>query len=179
MATDTWTGAISTDYGDFHNWGAGLVPDSSDTAIFGTATRTAVTIAAGGVGAWLFTGASYTIAINTSGAIFDFSGAGVQATGGSATIELFPSSLVRFFGVSDGGTAAYVLDPDSTLEFLGAGPNGDNIVHLGSLAGDSTSTLGLVSGERLLVGGNNRSTTFAGGIVIGPGAALVKVGTAR
>ena len=178
MATATWTGAISDFYSDSSNWMPGVVPSGADTVIFGTASRTAVVIELGGspsAGAWQFTGGNYTNTIGI-GFSFNFIGAGVQATGGSATIEVSNFATLEFNGPSDGGTAAYVLDPKSVLQFGGTGPNGDNIVHLGSLAGVSTSTVGLES-QTLVVGGNNLSTTFAGYIVTNDGAALVKVGT--
>ena len=144
MATATWTGAIGSDYTNFHNWMSGFVPGDPDTATFGSATSTAVTIAADrSVDAWQFTGGSYTntIAGSTS---FSFKGAGVQVFGGSATIEVGPSAVLSFDGPSDGGTAAYVVH--GVLEFNGNGPNGDKIVHLGSLQGDSAGVVNLRNG---------------------------------
>jgi Ca2+-binding RTX toxin-like protein len=179
MATATWKGTISTDYYDTHNWQSGFVPGGSDTAIFGPAARKAVSISASGsVGAWQFTGGSHTNTIGDSvtHVVFRFTGAGVQVTGGSATIEVSGDSFLQFVGPSDGGTAACVLDPHSSLAFTGPGPKGDNIVHLGSLAGASDTLLDL-DVQNLLVGGNNRSTTFGGNIDVNNGAALVKVGT--
>ena len=176
MATATWKGTIGTDYYDTHNWKSGFVPGGSDTAIFGPATRKAVSIAASGsVGAWQFTGGSHTNTIGPS-VSFHFNGAGVQVSAGSATIEVSDSAFLLFAGPSDGGTAAYVLDPHGALGFNGPGPNLDNIVHLGSLAGDSDTLLDL-DVQKLLVGGNNRSTTFGGYIDANAGAGLVKVGT--
>src|SRR5579862_4335405 len=175
MATVAWNGSTSsTDYNDLSNWVPAFVPGGSDTATFGTGTGTTVTDASGGVGAWQFTGGSYTVII-VGGVTFN--GAGVQVTGGSARIELANITTLTFSGASDGGTAAYVLgDRKSVIEFTGAGPNGDNVVHLGSLAG--YSAVELDSGQTLIVGANNLSTTFAGSIGVGgPGAALVKVGT--
>jgi autotransporter-associated beta strand protein len=179
MSNSTWTGAFSSDYDDFHNWTSG-VPGNSDIATFGTVTNTAVTVLATHVGAWQFTGGSYAITIGTFDAVY-FTGAGVQVTGGSATIEVNHSSFLQFSGPSDGGTAAYVLHPHRALLFVGTGPNGDGIVHVGSLAGDSTSgvSLGEVgAAQELVVGGNNLSTTFAGEINSNnSGDSLVKVGT--
>jgi len=181
MATVTWNGTTtSTDYNYFGNWIPGFVPGGSDTATFGTGTGTTVTIAANStVLAWQFTGGGYTNTI-TNAARLEFTGAGVQVTSGSATIEVGASGTLQFAGPSDGGTAAYVLDPHTLVGFTGTGPSGDCVVHVGSLEGDSTSTVELDGpvGGRLFVGGNNLSTTFAGGITaLNPGAALVKVGT--
>jgi Ca2+-binding RTX toxin-like protein len=183
MPTATWTGAFSSDYSDSENW-TSSAPGSSDIATFGTATKTAVTIAGTGlvsVGAWQFTGGSYAITISiVTPESFVFTGAGVQVSGGSATIEVLDSTILRFSGPSDGGTAAYILDPNSRLQFFSTGPGGDNILHVGSLAGDSTSVLEIAgAGVRtLLVGGNDLSTTFAGVFEAdNPGDALVKVGT--
>jgi len=193
MATATWIGATSTDYGDIHNWVSGFVPRDPDSATFGTTTGfTDVTVAADATGlvdpdgitrvlAWRFTGGTYNISIVaiTSQATFRFTGAGVQVTGGSARIEVGVHAKLQFAGPSDGGTAAYVLNPDSLLEFDGTGPNGDNIVHLGSLAGDSSSDVEL-NDQKLIIGGNNLSSTYAGSIstLLG-GDALIKVGTGR
>jgi autotransporter-associated beta strand protein len=178
MSNSTWTGAFSSDYSDFHNWTAG-VPGNSDIATFGAVTNTAVNVIGTHVGAWQFTGGIYAITTHTFATVV-FTGAGVQVIGGSATIELNQGALLVFSGSSDGGTAAYVLDPNTQLVFDGTGPNGDNIVHLGSLQGDGTSNVELngPAGQTLLVGGNNLSTTFAGFIdPFKPGDALVKVGT--
>jgi Ca2+-binding RTX toxin-like protein len=177
MATTAWKGATSSDYNDFNNWLPGFVPGGSDTAIFGTATRTALTVTTddSSVGAWQFTGGSYTNTIGNS-VHFDFNGAGVQVTGGSATIVEGDNAYLRFDGLSDGGTAAYVVGPGGTLYLASAGPNGDYVFHLGSLAGDSTSTIWL-NGQKLVVGGNNLSTTFAGDLFSYFGGALIKVGT--
>jgi Ca2+-binding RTX toxin-like protein len=95
-------------------------------------------------------------------------------SGGSATIEAGNSAQLIFDGLSDCGTAAYIIDSGSRLILHSTGPNGDNLVHLGSLAGDGTLEL---AGQTLLVGGNNLSTTFAGTATSGSGGALVKVGT--
>src|SRR5580704_3858118 len=136
MTTATWTGAFSTDYYDPDNWMSGFAPGNFDTATFGPATNTVVTVASDGsalVGAagWQFTGGNYRIIINSNGQFF--LAGGVQVTGGSATIEVGNSTQILFVG-GDGGTAAWVLDPHGFLGFTGTGP-----IHLGSLAGDSTS----------------------------------------
>ena len=177
MATATWTGPINGLYSDHNNWMPGVVPTGADTAIFGSSGGTTLAVDLNtSANAWQFTGGNYTIYIGY-GFSFAFTGAGVQVTGGSARIELNDGSTLGFAGPSDGGTAAYVLDPHSTLAFYGTGPNGDNIVHIGSLAGGSTSKVNLES-QTLLVGSINLSTTFAGEIFSDlPGTALVKVGT--
>jgi Ca2+-binding RTX toxin-like protein len=179
MATTAWKGATSSDYNDFNNWLPGFVPGGSDTAIFGTATTTALTVTTddSSVGAWQFTGGSYTNTIGNS-VVFSFNGAGVQVTGGSATIVEGDNAFLQFSGRSDGGTAAYVVGPGGNLSLASSGPNGDYVFHLGSLAGDSTSTVEL-NGQSLIVGGNNLSTIFAGQLLFFPflAGALIKVGT--
>jgi hypothetical protein len=140
MATVTWTGALSSEYEDVHNWAAGLVPgnggDRFDTVIFGTATTMAAAVfASGEVGTWQFTGGGYTNAF--VGCTFAFLGYGVQVSGGGETIELLDAQI-EFFGAADGGTAAYVLDPHSTITMGGivvGGPDPIQNGHLGSLAG--------------------------------------------
>src|SRR6202030_184136 len=89
---------------------------------------------------------------------------------GSATIEVGNGTQILFVG-GDGGTAAWVLDPHGFLGYTGTGP-----IHVGSLAGDSTSGIELLS-QTLVIGGNDVSTTFAGTINSSGASALVKVGT--
>jgi autotransporter-associated beta strand protein len=176
MATVTWNGTTtSTDYMDFNNWVPSFVPSDPDTATFGTGGRPVVTVTSNSsVGAWQFTGGNYTNTIAGSVTLV-FSGAGVQVAGGSATIVLAERAKLSFDSSSDGGAAAYVLDFQSEIGISGKGGN----FHVGSLEGDSTTIVALFdANQTLVVGGNNRSTTFAGIIdPFEPGFALVKVGT--
>ncbi|WP_247774037.1 autotransporter domain-containing protein [Bradyrhizobium sp. 192] len=71
-------------------------------------------------------------------------------------------------------------DPSAVFDFSGStGPNGDNKLGAGSIAGDGTFYLGA---NALTVGGNNLSTTVSGVIADGgwsggAGGSLVKTGT--
>ncbi|MGL9618409.1 autotransporter domain-containing protein [Bradyrhizobium sp. U531] len=72
-------------------------------------------------------------------------------------------------------------DPGAVFDFSGStGPNGDNKLSAGSIAGNGTFSLGA---NELTVGGNNLSTTVSGviadgGYFGGTGGSLVKTGTA-
>nr|WP_249129053.1 MULTISPECIES: autotransporter domain-containing protein [Bradyrhizobium] len=71
-------------------------------------------------------------------------------------------------------------DPGAVFDFSGStGPNGDNKLSAGSIAGNGTFSLGA---NELTVGGNNLSTTVSGviadgGYFGGTGGSLVKTGT--
>jgi Ca2+-binding RTX toxin-like protein len=177
MPNINWNGSSSAIYEDPGNWDGGFVPTTSDTAVFGSGaaisflTNSLVV----GVDEWLFTGGNYFITID--GTNFSFA-TGVRVTGGSANIEATNGTII-FAGHSDGGTARYVLDANGALHFQGTGPAGDNNVSLGSLEGDSTGSV-QIDNQRLLIGGNNLSTNYAGSIDrfgLGSTGIVVKVGT--
>ena len=101
------------------------------------------------------------------------------ATAGSATITA-TDSFVTFEDNSTGGNAAITANGAGSVDFSGTtGPNGDNKVSAGSIAGSSTFFLG---SNQLTVGNNNLSTNVSGtiedgGSFGGSGASLVKTGT--
>ena len=112
--------------------------------------------------------------INNNQLTFD-----TNATAGSATI--MNSGNVLFDGNSTAGNAQLVNSTSGAAFDLSmsTGPNSDNKLAAGSLAGMGTFELG---GKELTVGSNNLSTTVTGvladgGSGGGTGASLVKVGT--
>ncbi|MCP3399085.1 autotransporter-associated beta strand repeat-containing protein [Bradyrhizobium sp. CCGB20] len=114
--------------------------------------------------------------INNSQLSFD-----TNTTAGSAAIV--NSGNVLFDGNSTPGNAQLVnAAPGAVFDLsMTTGPNGDNRLTAGSLAGSGTFQLG---GKELTVGSNNLSTTVTGVLTDGgsggyTGASLVKVGTGR
>ncbi|WFU78030.1 autotransporter domain-containing protein [Bradyrhizobium sp. CIAT3101] len=109
------------------------------------------------------------------------------STAGNAVITnngngLFGSVGNTYFaGNATAGNAQLINnDPNAVFDFSGSsGPNGDNKLSAGSIAGNGTFYLGA---NALTVGGNNLSTTVSGVIVDGGnfggvGGSLVKIGT--
>ncbi len=83
------------------------------------------------------------------------------ATAGSATITA-TDSFITFEDNSTGGNAAITANGAGSVDFSGTtGPNGDNKVSAGSIAGSSTFFLG---SNQLTVGNNNLSTNVSGTI---------------
>ncbi|WP_342731083.1 autotransporter domain-containing protein [Bradyrhizobium sp. B117] len=104
-----------------------------------------------------------------------------NATAGSATIT--NNGNVLFDGNATAGSAQLINGtPSAVFDFsMSTGPNSDNKLSAGSLAGGGTFDLG---GKELTVGSNNLSTNVTGvladgGSGGGSGASLVKVGTGR
>ncbi|WP_431202893.1 autotransporter domain-containing protein [Bradyrhizobium betae] len=96
------------------------------------------------------------------------------STAGNATITNSGSGMIYFRDTSSGGTARFINNGDIDISELTA-PS----VTMGSIEGSGTIYLG---GTNLEVGGNNRSTTYAGvlrdgGSGEGSGGSLTKVGT--
>ncbi|WP_369723044.1 autotransporter domain-containing protein [Bradyrhizobium sp. LLZ17] len=110
------------------------------------------------------------------------------STAGNAVITnngggIFNNSVgtTTFQGNSTAGNAQLINnDPSAVFDFSGSsGPNGDNKLSAGSIAGDGTFYLGA---NELTVGSNNLSTTVSGviadgGYSGGAGGSLVKIGT--
>ena len=93
------------------------------------------------------------------------------STAGSATIT--NSHNLYFFDNSTAGNAALVNDAGGTINFSNStGPNGDNKLSAGSIAGAGNFILGA---NELTVGGNNLSTDVSG--VISGSGSLIKTGT--
>jgi autotransporter-associated beta strand protein len=95
-----------------------------------------------------------------------------SSTAGSASITNIGS--LSFNNSSTAGNAQLINNgAGATLDFSGStGPNGDNKLSAGSIAGNGTFNLGV---NELTVGGNNLSTTVSG-VISGTGS-LVKTGT--
>ena len=91
-----------------------------------------------------------------------------------------PTASSRFEDNSTAGNAAITANGAGSVDFSGTtGPNSDNKVSAGSIAGSTTFFLG---GNQLTVGNNNLSTNVSGtiedgGSFGGTGASLVKTGT--
>jgi autotransporter-associated beta strand protein len=103
----------------------------------------------------------------------------VSSTAGSATINA-TNAFITFEDNSTAGNAAITANGTGSVDFSGTiGPNSDNKISAGSIAGSTTFFLG---GNQLTVGSNNLSTTVSGtiedgGSFGGTGASLVKIGT--
>jgi len=103
-----------------------------------------------------------------------------NSTAGNATITVRNNAGLLFFGNSTGGNATIVNEAGGTVDFGGSfGPNGDDRLSAGSIAGAGRFELGP---NELTVGSNNLSTEVSGVISdncgCGPGGgAIVKVGT--
>ena len=97
------------------------------------------------------------------------------ATAGNATISLSPLyrsySTLQFLNNSTAGQASIINNGGSVDFSQTSGPNGDNKITAGSIAGGGTYDLGP---NQLTVGSNNLSTEV--GAITGSGS-LVKVGT--
>ena len=101
-----------------------------------------------------------------------------NSTAGNATLTIDSiNSRIAFFGNSTAGNAAISnLFPvfGGETDFSGSsGPNGDNKLSAGSIAGSGAFVLGA---NQLTVGSNNLSTIVSG-FISGTGGALVKIGT--
>jgi autotransporter-associated beta strand protein len=101
-----------------------------------------------------------------------------SSTAGNATIINNSGGQTFFENNATAGNAT--INNSGIVDFSGTtGPNGDNKVTAGSIAGSGNYFLG---GNQLTVGGNNLSTVVSGiisdgGTFGGTGASLVKVGT--
>ncbi|WFU69545.1 autotransporter domain-containing protein [Bradyrhizobium sp. CB2312] len=95
-----------------------------------------------------------------------------SATGGNATIT--NNGSITFFANSTAGNAVIISNASSLVDFSpAAGPNGDNKISAGSIAG---AGLYLLGANELTVGSNNLSTEVSGDIN-GAGGSLVKIGS--
>src|SRR4029077_18247249 len=107
-----------------------------------------------------------------------------SSTGGSATItngSAANTGTITFLANSTGGNAAFINNnAGSTIDFSqSTGPNANNQLSAGSIAGAGTFSLGA---NTLTVGCDNTSTTVSGVIADGgagggTGGSLVKTGT--
>ena len=121
--------------------------------------------------------ADHATIINKDGAVTAFQG---FATAGNATITAESGALVVFLDNSTGGNAQLIAKAGGIVDFSGSyGPNNDDKLSVGSIAGAGEFMLGPV---QLTVGSNNLSTEVSGAITdgcgcAGSGGSLVKVGT--
>lgn len=82
------------------------------------------------------------------------------STAGNATITTTNAASTKFQENSTGGNAQFVTNSGGLLDFsFSTGPNNDNRISAGSIAGAGDIFLG---SNALTVGGNNLSTTVAG-----------------
>lgn len=95
-----------------------------------------------------------------------------SATAGNATIT--NNGSITFFANSTAGNAVIINNASSLVDFSPTGgPNGDNKISAGSIAG---AGLYLLGANELTVGSNNLSTEVSGDIN-GAGGSLVKIGS--
>ncbi|MCZ0734606.1 autotransporter domain-containing protein [Phreatobacter sp. AB_2022a] len=123
------------------------------------------------------TSAEQAVILNKSGSLLFFQG---FATAASATITVEGGAQLVFFDNTTGGNAQITAKAGGVVDFSGSyGPNNDDKLSVGSIAGAGEFILGPV---QLTVGGNNLSTEVSGTITdgcgcAGSGGSLVKVGT--
>jgi autotransporter-associated beta strand protein len=95
---------------------------------------------------------------NNSGGETDFN---AFATAGNAIITTNSGGRTFFFDNSTGGNAQFITVGTGFVDFSGSlGPNGDDRVAAGSIAGSGIYYIG--AGNTLVTGGNNLSTTVSG-----------------
>jgi autotransporter-associated beta strand protein len=95
-----------------------------------------------------------------------------RSTAGNATITT--NGVTTFSGNSTGGNAQLIVNAGANLTFeFTTGPNGDNQITAGSIAGAGNYIL---PGKTLTVGSNNLSTEVSG-VIVGAGGSLVKTGS--
>jgi autotransporter-associated beta strand protein len=156
------------------NSAGGFLLSFTDSATAGNAT-----ITTGNGSQTLFRGistaANAQLIVNTGGSLaFQ-----VASTAGSATINA-TNAFITFEDNSTAGNAAITANGTGSVDFSGTtGPNSDNKISAGSIAGSTTFFLGA---NQLTVGSNNLSSTVSGtvedgGSFGGSGASLVKIGT--
>jgi autotransporter-associated beta strand protein len=104
-----------------------------------------------------------------------------NSTAGSAVITNNAGGTTKFLSAATAGNAQLINNAaNAAFDFSGSsGPNGDNKLSAGAIAGNGTFDLGA---NELSVGGNNLSTTVSGviadgGASGGTGGSLVKTGT--
>ena len=148
--------------------GNATVNNSDDLEFFDTSTAGTAAITNNNTLGFVTssTAGSATITNNSDLGFYD------STTAGSATIT--NSHSVTFHGNSTAGSAQLINNGASAVfDFSGStGPNGDNKLSAGSIAGDGTFKLGA---NELTVGSNNLSTEVSG--VISGSGSLVKTGT--
>ena len=94
------------------------------------------------------------------------------STAGNATITT--NGITTFADNSTAGNAQLITNAGANLIFeFTAGPNGDNQITAGSIAGAGNYIL---PGKTLTVGSNNLSTEVSG-VIVGAGGSLVKTGS--
>ncbi|MCS3927947.1 autotransporter-associated beta strand protein [Bradyrhizobium elkanii] len=95
-----------------------------------------------------------------------------SSTAANATITT--NGITTFAGNSTGGNAQLITNAGANLTFeFTAGPNGDNQITAGSIAGAGNYIL---PGKTLTVGSNDLSTGVSG-VIVGAGGSLVKTGS--
>ena len=150
------------------------------TAFAEASTAGNARIDVGDTGTVLFSEASNagrsTIRVRAGGSLFFDN----DSTAADSTIEIETGGIALFGANSTGGNAALIVAAGGEVDFSGSfGPNNDDKLSIGSLAGAGDFFLGP---NELTVGSNNLSTEVSGviadtcGCGLG-GGALVKVGT--
>jgi hypothetical protein len=171
MSDDIYLGTTGN-YGNNGDWGLNAPPLSTQTGLFGsTATIKTITIPSGSQtpGGWNFTSPGFSVSV--SGSVF-FEGVGVQ---GSAAIGVSSTGTLTFQGNSDGGGAQFDAASGAAIDFSGTlGPNGDNEVNAGSIAG--AGDFFLAANQELTVGSPNFSMVLQGRILGLSGSSLIKDG---
>ena len=179
----------SSGYVAFHNSstaGNAIINNNSFTYFYDSSTAGYAVITVTGNSQLAFLGSSTAgnaAITNNGGSNTVFTG---SSTAGNAVITNNSGGFTYFTDNSTAGSAALMTNSGGTTDFsLSTGPNGDNKLGAGSIAGAGSYYLG---SNELTVGGNNLSTTVsgvisdcgAGGSACGnsgaTGGSLVKVG---
>ena len=185
----TLANATVINSGQMSFWGGnfGDVPTAGNATITNNASGTIEFRDSGTAGSATVTNAGTIIFSNSSTAgnasITNNNQLRFYANTTAASAAIVNSGNVLFDGNSTPGNAQLVnAAPGAVFDLsMTTGPNGDNRLTAGSLAGSGTFQLG---GKELTVGSNNLSTTVTGVLADGgsggyTGASLVKVGTGR
>ncbi len=175
-ATDTWSGATSSDWSTGSNWGDGSAPTSADVARFGYSTQSAPTLGAG-----LFTVQQMYWYFSGTKTSYNITGAGSANT----TLKIDPNtgttaSFIRNVAVTGASNQTFsnltVLLEDSNLTGQTKIQPGDG----GSItiASNATLQIGSTTAQAVILEANDSTTGSAAltinGVLIGAAGSSIK-----
>ena len=180
-ATDTWTGATSSDWSTGSNWGDGSAPTSLDVARFGYSTQSTPTLGAG-----LFTVQQMYWYFSGTKASYNITGAGSSI--GGTTLKIDPNttattSFIRNVAVTGASNQTFsnltLLLEDSNLTGQTKIQPGDG----GSItiASNATLQIGSTTAQEVIIEANDSTTGSAAltinGVLIGAAGSRIKTDT--
>ena len=175
-ATDTWTGATSSDWSTGSNWGDGSAPTSSDVARFGYSTQSTPTLGAG-----LFTVQQMYWYFSGTKTSYNITGAGSANT----TLKIDPNttataSFIRNVALTGASNQTFsnltLLLEDSNLTGQTKIQPGDG----GSItiASNATLQIGSTTAQEVIIEANDTTTGSAAltinGVLIGVAGSRIK-----